>query len=294
MEELFGDGGSMRGGTTRSHKSSTSLGGAADLGVPLHCTLFLFDDQLVIAKRPSAQVSGRKLTGLDDISKLVKSGGGVAVKEKDGVKKERLSFRGAMDIMALTGLDMGSGDFQLVFDGSTPGAPVFTDQTDKWTGRAVRTYGTIHPPAPIGLNPTLARTDKERFLANLWTAQALARTRTRHKIFEPICRALVAEDDVSVESMAVKAYWNLWDRASWTATERKVKVVIQLTEDENVPELHLPQEGGPLLIIRVEALSGAVCKVQALTPAGHEVLRTATSVSEINDKIIEASEFSAA
>lgn len=76
---------------------------------PLRCTLFLFDDQLVIAKRPSAAISGRKLTGLDDIAKLVKSGGGVAVKEKDGAKKERLSYRGSIDIMQVTGLDRGAG-----------------------------------------------------------------------------------------------------------------------------------------------------------------------------------------
>jgi hypothetical protein len=87
-----------------------SVGTPADVPVPpLHCTLFLFDDQLIIAKRPSVAVSGRKLTGLDDIPKLVRTGGGIAVKEKDGVRKERLSFRGAVDILKLTGMDLGSG-----------------------------------------------------------------------------------------------------------------------------------------------------------------------------------------
>lgn len=38
----------------------------------LLCTLFLFNDRLIVAKRESAQGTGRSLAGLDNINKLVK------------------------------------------------------------------------------------------------------------------------------------------------------------------------------------------------------------------------------
>jgi hypothetical protein len=145
----------------------------------------------------------------------------------------------------------------------------------------------------VGFDPVTCRTDKNRFLSNLWAAQALCRTRPRHKMVEPVCRALECPDDVDIpgELIRVKPYWNLWDRAGWTATDRKSKIVVQLSEDDDIPELPLPQDGGPMLVIRLEVMPGAVCKVQAVTNTGQEVLRTATSVGEVNGKIVEASEF---
>lgn len=180
----------------------------------------------------------------------------------------------------------------MVFDGHSSSAPIFADQSERWVGRPVRNYSTIHPPQPRGFDPVSCKTDKNRFLSNLWAAQALCRTRPRHKKVEPVCRALACTDDVEVagEQIRVKPYWNLWDRSGWTATDRKGKIVVQLTEDEDVPELPLPQEGGPTLVIRLEAMPGAVCKLHAVTNTGNEVLRTATSIGEVNGKIIEASE----
>lgn len=76
---------------------------------PLHCTLVLFDDKLMITKRQVAAISGRRATGLDDINALIKTGGGIAVKEKDGSKKAKLTFRGVVDIMDVRVADMGNG-----------------------------------------------------------------------------------------------------------------------------------------------------------------------------------------
>lgn len=75
----------------------------------LHCTLFLFDDKLMIVKRQSSNISGRKVTGLDDVQKLIKSGGGVAVMDKAGSKKDKLSFRGTVDILDIIATDVGNG-----------------------------------------------------------------------------------------------------------------------------------------------------------------------------------------
>jgi hypothetical protein len=75
----------------------------------LHCTLFLFDDKLMVVKRQSSVISGRKVTGLDDVAKLVKSGGGVAVMDKGGNKKDKLSFKGIVDVLDIIAADTGNG-----------------------------------------------------------------------------------------------------------------------------------------------------------------------------------------
>lgn len=76
---------------------------------PLHCTLFLFDDKLMIVKRQASTISGRKVTGLDDVQRLVRSGGGVAILGKDGVKKDKLSYRGVVDVLDIIASDVGNG-----------------------------------------------------------------------------------------------------------------------------------------------------------------------------------------
>ena len=71
--------------------------------------MFLFDDKLMIVKRQGTAISGRKVTGLDDVPGLVRSGGGVAVMDKAGAKKDKLSFRGIVDITDIIAVDVGNG-----------------------------------------------------------------------------------------------------------------------------------------------------------------------------------------
>lgn len=63
----------------------------------------------MVIKRQSSSVSGRKVTGLDDVAKLVKSGGGVAVIDKNGAKKDKLSYRGIVDVLDIIATDVGNG-----------------------------------------------------------------------------------------------------------------------------------------------------------------------------------------
>jgi hypothetical protein len=86
----------------------SNIGGSFAL-TPLHCTLFLFDDKLMIVKRQSSTISGRKVTGLDDVPKLVKSGGGVAVMDKNGGRKDKLSYRGVVDVLDIIATDISNG-----------------------------------------------------------------------------------------------------------------------------------------------------------------------------------------
>ena len=70
----------------------------------LHCTLFLFDDRLVLVKRPAANSSGRALAGLDELEKLTKAGGLPL-----GMKRSGMTCKGVVEITDVTMSDMGSG-----------------------------------------------------------------------------------------------------------------------------------------------------------------------------------------
>jgi len=78
--------------TTSTSASSTSL----------NCTLFLFDDKLLIAKRPNNEKSGRILTGLDSVEKVTKAGG-----IPTGKKKSGMSYKGVVDITDVVVTDVG-------------------------------------------------------------------------------------------------------------------------------------------------------------------------------------------
>jgi protein ECT2 len=82
----------------------------------LHCTLFLFDDKLVIAKRPgNGEKSGRALTGLDEMEKLAKAGG-LPV----GMKKSGMTFKGVVDITDVVAADVGGHGTYLQFQRCRP------------------------------------------------------------------------------------------------------------------------------------------------------------------------------
>lgn len=73
------------------------------------CTLFLFDDRLVIVKRNGTSTSGRKLAGLDNMEKLTKGGfPGSAV-------KKMMSCKGVVDLVDVVAADPGgTGELQLL------------------------------------------------------------------------------------------------------------------------------------------------------------------------------------
>ena len=83
----------------------------------LHCTLILFDDKLVIVKRAGATVNGRKITGLDSIDKMMKAGGGLNGLAHSGttLSKDKLEFRGVVDILDVIATDVGNSGASISF-----------------------------------------------------------------------------------------------------------------------------------------------------------------------------------
>jgi hypothetical protein len=85
---------------------STSSGSGTSALEPLHCTLFLFDDKLMIVKRPgNGEKSAQVLTGLDQLEKIAK-GSGVP----SGLKKSGMSCKGVVDLADVVATDVaGAG-----------------------------------------------------------------------------------------------------------------------------------------------------------------------------------------
>lgn len=83
-----------------SSAASTSTSPASSL----HCTLFLFDDKLVIVKRPgNGEKAGRVLSGLAELDKVTKAGG-IPV----GKKKSGMTCKGVVDVTDVVATDIGS------------------------------------------------------------------------------------------------------------------------------------------------------------------------------------------
>jgi protein ECT2 len=69
----------------------------------LHASLFLFDDKLVIMKRPgNGEKTGRALSGLDDLEKMTKTGG-----LPKGLKRSGMVCKGVVDITEVVAVDAG-------------------------------------------------------------------------------------------------------------------------------------------------------------------------------------------
>ena len=76
-------------------------GGSA--GALLHCTLILFDDKLLIAKRVNTEKPSRQLLGLDDLDKVA-----TQVKAlSSGSKKHGMAYRGVVEVTDLACTDNG-------------------------------------------------------------------------------------------------------------------------------------------------------------------------------------------
>ncbi|WOO83440.1 Rho guanine nucleotide exchange factor gef2 [Vanrija pseudolonga] len=251
----------------------------------LPCTLFLFDDKIMITKRQSSSISGPKVTGVDDVAKLVKSGGGVAVKEKDGSKKESLSFRGVVDILNVVVTDVGNGDFNIDF-GKPP-----MDQFGKWASRTFRHYSTVHPPYSVGFDPSATRKDKLRFVHNIWAAQALARTKVLPTQVKAVPQVLESPEEVDLgpakEPFSVaKLYSNIWDREGWEAEQTKARVLIRIDEDGQFKDMPMGSSGNPSLIFHLQPLAGGICRLSWLLPnLGLNEQETMVPLDEIVEKV---------
>lgn len=201
----------------------------------LHCTLFLFDDKLMIVKRPgNGEKSGRLLSGLDEVEKLAKTGGLPL-----GMKKSGMSCRGVFDISDVVVADVGDAGKMLI-DSPVMRLPkplpkelhIYIenppqDQGDRWSGRPFRSLSVVFPPSPVNLDPTRTLTEKERFLEHLWSAQAKYRTKAGQSVI--LC---AEEKEVEVRggrTTVARTYFNVYQRTAFLQESKKVVLGLSCT-----------------------------------------------------------------
>lgn len=257
-------------GTSTLSSVSSGASGSSSSG-SLHCSLLLFDDKLMVVKRPSGDKPGRTLAGLDDVEKLAHGGLGPTTRGRGlsiSIRRAGMTCKGVVDITDVAMTDCSGADIHLFLE-SPP-----QDQTERWSGRPFRSLSSVVP----NQDPIRAEKEKKRFLENLWKVQALYRTRLGQSV------ALCA-DEREVESRGGKAtiartYFNVYQRTSFLQEQKKVRTSSHLPDtslmllNQTKIVLHIDTLGDadplrllspPHVIVRVQPLSGAKCRYTVLS-----------------------------
>lgn len=84
----------------------------------------------------------------------------------------------------------------------------------------------MFPPAPINFDPTRTLTGKERFLGNLWSAQAKYRTKAGQSV-------VLCADEKEVEvrggrTTIARTYFNVYQRTAFLQESKRVALVLIL------------------------------------------------------------------
>ncbi|KAH9899528.1 hypothetical protein C8Q73DRAFT_680169 [Cubamyces lactineus] len=222
----------------------SSSGPAA--AIVLHCTLFLFDDKLVIVKRP-AEKSGRTLAGLDEVEKVTKNGPHGRSNKKTG-----LACRGVVDITDVVATDVGGADFHIYLENPP------MDVSERWAGRQFRSLSVVFPPSPVYLNPQRTESEKHRFLEQLWDAQARFRTRAGRSV-------VLRGDEREVENRGgritrAQTYFNVYTRTSFLQEPKKTKVVMHVDPMGVADAIPFGSHAPPFVVVRVQPMAGELSR----------------------------------
>ncbi|KAJ8086818.1 hypothetical protein PM082_005643 [Marasmius tenuissimus] len=240
----------------------------------LHCTLFLFDDKVLLVKRPgNGEKSGRSLAGLDNLDKVAKAG-----VISNGKKKGGMVYKGVFDVTDLAVTDVGGGDFHLFLE-SPP-----QDMGDRWTGRPFRALSVVHPPSPPNLDPTRTSVDKRRFLENLWKIQANYRARAGQSV-------VLQADEVEVESKGgrvtmARTYYNVYQRTAFLQEAKKTKIVVHVDANGSADRIPFGVGSPPFVVIRLQPLAGGVCRYKVTSsdpsdPGEEDIVQTTRVPSRV-------------
>ncbi|KAG8925444.1 hypothetical protein FRC00_003971 [Tulasnella sp. 408] len=208
---------------------------------PLHCTLFLFDDRLLIVKRPNGSASGRSLSGLDELERTLRTSG-----LPTGIKKV-MSCKGVVEVTDVVATDVGGGDFHLYIE-----TPMSDHYSDRWANRPFRSCSVVHPPSGPNYDPGRCRSDKIRFLENLWNAQAFYRCKDGRSVAR-----LSMERELSGKSL-VRTWFNIYERMDYLKEPKKNKLIVHIDPFGDADPLLFGQQAPPYVIARVQPMAGEI------------------------------------
>lgn len=188
----------------------------------LRCTLFLFNDKLLIAKRPTGAKGGRQHAGLDDIDTLVElhatvdltTSQSTALGSPKKLKKGVMGYRGHVDLNDVYGVDLAAAELGLVFD--TP----IVGQGDRWSGRERRRFEVSETYAS-----DVRKAEKEAFLRHFEEAKCRWRAKIAGQKGEDLGKARKSEQvwEKDGDGGYTTVYWTVWGKEQWEkAHGRKV------------------------------------------------------------------------
>ncbi|PLW25958.1 hypothetical protein PCANC_25226 [Puccinia coronata f. sp. avenae] len=329
----------------------------------LHCTLFLFNDTIVIAKKPSnGQLTGKVLAGLDDMDRLVAamikskgtssslnsvvSGSTDFFSKSLGVhntptklKKGSMRFKGLIDVHDVI-VANEAGPTGVVGSTSEVSFDLYLDRppqdvSERWTDRRYRHYVVCAPPTPtaalsghekslslsshptsshhqssIPLHPTshslshkshlhlrsqhavnAALAERDRFLDNLRKCQALVKAADDRSTV--MRTKFVNEND---NQAVIDSFWNLYDKQTYLAEQRKHRVVLQLVGTDVVDPLQFVTESvdpaPPLMIIRAHFNDpdDPDCRVHVRRKPNHVFTSLNASIDKAEEDIVVQTE----
>ncbi|KZP00238.1 hypothetical protein CALVIDRAFT_533882 [Calocera viscosa TUFC12733] len=265
--------------TLSSQSSSGSSGyqSSANSAISnLHCTLFLFDDTLMIVKRPPS-TPGRTLAGLDDLERATQ----MPLAGPRSKVKPQMSCKGVIDILDVVGTDPG-GSYMHIFLEKPP-----HDQTDRWAGRPFRSYAVALPPSPIGFDPITTQDRKQRFLNSLWTCQAEHRTRQGRSSVRYMPEREI--ETVRSNTTFARTYFNVYQRTAYLGEPKKGKIVLHIDPKETqADDLPFGVDSGPYVIVRVQPMEGSLSRWRISTrdpgePEEEDIIETA----EVPERLLQ-------
>lgn len=188
----------------------------------LRCTLFLFDDKLLITKRPSGDKQGKVHAGVDDLDRAVglyqtshlTSSQASILGSPKRLRKGVLGFRGVLGLAEVSAVDLGTQSddeyFGFVFDRPPE------NQSERWAGRPARRFVVA---------PTHAADTRRAEKAAWLNAYVNAVLRSQLQAGAQQARRREAATGGELDGGRVRLNWSIWnaDRYERVPCGRKVR-----------------------------------------------------------------------
>ncbi|GAA5984437.1 hypothetical protein JCM11641_000137 [Rhodosporidiobolus odoratus] len=236
----------------------------------LRCTLFLFNDTLLIAKRPSGDKPGKVHAGLDDLDRLVglyqtshlSSSQANLLGSPKKLRKGVLGFRGLVPLSEAVAVDLGSEspsgpEFGLMFDHPP------LDQSERWCGRPARKFvvASTYPQ-------DVRQPEKEVWLGKV--AETVLQAKLKGGAKRAVEGKMAWDESCAPDSTEV--HWAVWDRRTWEScgVGQRGKLALYLTGDHQAPGWGAVRDGRPVVSARATLLPPDQCRFEVQSSGSSE------------------------
>ena len=257
------------------------IGNSNDTPPALPCTLLLFNDKIMLVRRPAAHLSGRQLAGLDEVDKATRLG---TLPNPALLRRNGLVCKGIFEITEVAVTDVGGIYMHMFLE--VP--PQMGDLT--WSGRQSRALAV--GTGTVQLNPQATTAAKARFIENLWTAQALFHTRHGRSVVLQGAEAEVENRDQGRQWTVARTYYNVYQRWAYLGEQKKSKVILHIDQRDTADSVPFNVDGdSPFVVIRVQPLEGEIARYAVMSyPEDDAPVEEIIYTSAILDRVLQTSQ----